>query len=109
MYDWAKKLSLTILFLLYFFSSPLSAAHILDSYINFFLKNSSYQSKKPAFPCPWFPKEELTQGGDPVNNLYHENGCLKKHDWAMQTNTQEYEWEHNRLPHNNREHIIYGQ
>lgn len=39
-----------------------------------------FQAQKKTWPCHWFPMQETRAGGDPINNLYAENGPLDKLD-----------------------------
>lgn len=55
-----------------------------------------FEAKKPTWKCHWFPMQETTPGGDPVNNLFAPNGPLHKYDRLTGSDSRSYEFNHNR-------------
>jgi hypothetical protein len=51
-----------------------------------------FQASKQTWACHWFPMQETTPGGDPINNLYAMNGPLHKLDKVTGLNAQDYEF-----------------
>lgn len=55
-----------------------------------------WRADKSTWGCHWFPMQETRAGGDPVNNLYSDNGPLSKLDMLTGGKAQAYEYAHNR-------------
>lgn len=55
-----------------------------------------FQAQRKTCPWHWFPLQETTPGGDPINNLYATGGCLDKLDKVTGGNARQYEYDHNR-------------
>lgn len=55
-----------------------------------------FTANKSTWGCHWFPMQETTPGGDPVNNLYAINGPLHKLDMVSGGNAREFEYANNR-------------
>lgn len=55
-----------------------------------------FQAQHKTCAWHWFPLQETTPGGDPINNLYAKDGCLDKLDKVTGGTARQYEYDHNR-------------